>query len=57
MPLMSNLPFTSADAHECDVPHWLDPGHPDACDVPHWPGPVATVLPFPVPGRELSAAA
>ena len=56
MALMTNLPFSSSDAHECDVPHWLDAGYPDV-DVPHWPAPVATVVPFPSPPRELPAAA
>ena len=54
--LMSDLPFSAADAHECDVPHWFDAGLPDV-DTPHWPAaPPATVVTLPVV-RELPAAA
>ena len=51
------MTVTKAAGNATDVPHWLDAGHPDECDVPHWHGPVATVLPFPAPARELHAAA
>ena len=53
---MSDLPFSAADAHECDVPHWFDAGLPDV-DTPHWPAaPPATVVTLPFV-RKLPAAA
>jgi len=53
---MSDLAFSSADAHECDVHHWFDAGLPDV-DTPHWPAARhATVVALPVV-RELRAAA